>query len=423
MEDRRRHRRLDRLEPDLRLGLVHPCLPIATDPIVDLCGARPSTATKPLARSLRRPVDNPGTTPTRSRVDNPATLGGRPAPERGNRPNKRGYAKPPHVAFARPNPPLHLVFLGLTLGDQRRTVCGSPDRTETPNSAPRRPSPPARSGPQDYPVAATARTMRQLRRSPHRQDGGESRWLEGMATAVPVMDEQDDSARPTGPRPPRPEPSPRRPVRRLLRRHGGRRQDPGPRPDLRAPLDPPGRPSLRRDHLGVPDRRHRQRIGQVASSSRRTSRSPTSGASSPPTSSSASTSAATSARPSARPRVRQLIDRVVNTITAWAETQHYFATDADLADLQGRADPPDRPPEDGVQLAGLVQRRHRAEAAVLAPASSTRSRTRCPRSWTWPRPRRCSSSSARAPAATSPPSAPPARRWPAAAPPRAPSRS
>jgi ribonucleoside-diphosphate reductase alpha chain len=29
--------------------------------------------------------------------------------------------------------------------------------------------------------------------------------------------------------------------------------------------------------------------------------------------------------------VRQLIDRVVNTITAWAETQHYFAGDEDLA--------------------------------------------------------------------------------------------
>src|SRR3954467_15827612 len=28
--------------------------------------------------------------------------------------------------------------------------------------------------------------------------------------------------------------------------------------------------------------------------------------------------------------VRQLIDRVVNTITPWAETQHYFATDDDL---------------------------------------------------------------------------------------------
>ncbi|MEO7663953.1 MAG: hypothetical protein ABIV26_02430, partial [Candidatus Limnocylindrales bacterium] len=32
--------------------------------------------------------------------------------------------------------------------------------------------------------------------------------------------------------------------------------------------------------------------------------------------------------------VRQLIDRVVNTITAWAETQHYFATDLDLASFQ-----------------------------------------------------------------------------------------
>src|SRR6185436_17765891 len=28
--------------------------------------------------------------------------------------------------------------------------------------------------------------------------------------------------------------------------------------------------------------------------------------------------------------VRQLIDRVVNTIAAWAETQHYFASDDDL---------------------------------------------------------------------------------------------
>jgi ribonucleoside-diphosphate reductase alpha chain len=31
---------------------------------------------------------------------------------------------------------------------------------------------------------------------------------------------------------------------------------------------------------------------------------------------------------------RQLIDRIVNTIAAWAETQHYFATDADLAAFQ-----------------------------------------------------------------------------------------
>ncbi len=32
--------------------------------------------------------------------------------------------------------------------------------------------------------------------------------------------------------------------------------------------------------------------------------------------------------------VRQLIDRVVNTIAMWAETQHYFASDADLATFQ-----------------------------------------------------------------------------------------
>ena len=32
--------------------------------------------------------------------------------------------------------------------------------------------------------------------------------------------------------------------------------------------------------------------------------------------------------------VRQLIDRVVNTITAWAETQRYFATDQDLKTFQ-----------------------------------------------------------------------------------------
>ena len=32
--------------------------------------------------------------------------------------------------------------------------------------------------------------------------------------------------------------------------------------------------------------------------------------------------------------VKQLIDRVVNTIAAWAETQHYFATDEDLRAFQ-----------------------------------------------------------------------------------------
>ena len=103
--------------------------------------------------------------------------------------------------------------------------------------------------------------------------------------------------------------------------------------------------------------------------------------------------------------VRQLIDRVVNTIAAWAETQRYFATDEDLRRLQGRADPPARPPEDGLQLARLVQRRHRGEAAVLGLLHQLGRGHDVARSWTWPRPRPCSSSTAPARAPTCPPSA------------------
>ena len=108
--------------------------------------------------------------------------------------------------------------------------------------------------------------------------------------------------------------------------------------------------------------------------------------------------------------VRQLIDRVVNTITAWAETQHYFATDADLQTFKA-------------ELTHLLVHQKmafnspvwfnvgiEAEAAVQRLLHQLGRRTRCPRSWTSPRPRRCCSSSARAPAATSPPSAPPSEK-------------
>ena len=44
--------------------------------------------------------------------------------------------------------------------------------------------------------------------------------------------------------------------------------------------------------------------------------------------------------------------------------------------VPGRADPPPRPPEDGLQLAGLVQRRRSSRSRSARPASSTRSRTR-----------------------------------------------
>ncbi len=64
--------------------------------------------------------------------------------------------------------------------------------------------------------------------------------------------------------------------------------------------------------------------------------------------------------------VKQLIDRVVNTITAWAATQHYFATDEDLQRVQGRADPSPGPPEDGLQQPRLVQRRRRRAPPVFS---------------------------------------------------------
>ena len=63
--------------------------------------------------------------------------------------------------------------------------------------------------------------------------------------------------------------------------------------------------------------------------------------------------------------VRQLIDRVVNTIAAWAETNRYFATDEDLAAFQAELTHLLVHQKMALQLAGLVQRRDRAEAAVL----------------------------------------------------------
>ena len=68
---------------------------------------------------------------------------------------------------------------------------------------------------------------------------------------------------------------------------------------------------------------------------------------------------------SARRSVKQLIDRVVNTIAALGARPSATSRPTRTSRLPGRADAPPRPPEDGVQLAGLVQRRDRGEAAVL----------------------------------------------------------
>ena len=63
--------------------------------------------------------------------------------------------------------------------------------------------------------------------------------------------------------------------------------------------------------------------------------------------------------------VKQLIDRVVNTITGVGGHPALLRHGRGPRRLQGRADPPPRPPEDGLQLPGLVQRRRRRAAAVL----------------------------------------------------------
>ena len=132
---------------------------------------------------------------------------------------------------------------------------------------------------------------------------------------------------------------------------------------LRAPLDPPGRPSLRRDHLGDADRGHRQRVRQarLRAEGRRGPR---------------------LLEPARDQRRRQqVLPRPRRDAGAGDERQaadrpgrqHDRRLGRDPAllrdrrrpeGLPGRADPPHRPPEDGVQLAGLVQRRHREEAAV-----------------------------------------------------------
>ena len=77
---------------------------------------------------------------------------------------------------------------------------------------------------------------------------------------VGVMDETTTKAAKRAGRARRPASSP---PRRPWAGSTGRASRAGaPRAHLRAPLDPPGRPSLRRDHLGAPDRRHPERDGQ-----------------------------------------------------------------------------------------------------------------------------------------------------------------
>ena len=197
-----------------------------------------------------------------------------------------------------------------------------------------------------------------------------------------------------------PEGPPRRPLRRHVRRHRAGWQDPVKGLTFERRWTTPGRPPLRRDHLGEPHRRHRQRDRQdrLRAEGRRGPR--RSGASSPPTSSSASTSAATSARRSARPAssssstassTRSRPGRRPSTTSRRTRTSQAFK--AELTHLLVHQKMAFNSPvwfNVGIE----------PQAAVLGLLHQLASRTRWARSWTSPRPRPCSSSSARAPAAT-----------------------
>ena len=62
--------------------------------------------------------------------------------------------------------------------------------------------------------------------------------------------------------------------------------------------------------------------------------------------------------------VKQMIGRVVSTIGTWGREGNYFADEEEARDLRGRAEGDPGQPVRRLQLAGLVQRRLRGEAAV-----------------------------------------------------------
>ncbi len=120
------------------------------------------------------------------------------------------------------------------------------------------------------------------------------------------------------------------------------------------------------DRMGAARRRDRQREGRdgLRAEGRRGARS--AGRRPRPTSSSRSTSAASSARRSARrSRAPAHRPRRRHDDRAGAASGGYFAADEDAAHLPRRAHAHPGPPDGLLQLAGLVQRRRRGEAAVL----------------------------------------------------------
>ena len=116
--------------------------------------------------------------------------------------------------------------------------------------------------------------------------------------------------------------------------------------------------------------------------------------------------------------VRQLIGRVADTIAYWGRENGYFATadDADAfhAELTHMLLYQMACFNSPVWFNVGIEPKPQCSACFINSVEDTMESILAPRQ----APRACSSSSARAPAATSPPCAPRASRWPAAAPPR-----
>ncbi len=293
-----------------------------------------------------------------------ATASGKPRPRAWTTGPERGRArkpaKPPHLAVATQSTPLHLVFSPLTTAPHRRIVLGVAHTTEQPRPPRHRPGPPipeaaprSPRNPDDTEIAAA--TAKQARNA---QTAATEREEHPMARGTTSTVAEHES----------------KPKATAHRRHAGPYgasfdgTDPNGKPAKGLTFErrwtTPGSPPLRRDHLGVPDRRHRQRERQerLRAEGRRGPRLLVAARHQrrglqvlprPP-----QHPGARDLRPPAH-RPRRQHDRRLGRDPALLRDRR------GPRHLQGRADPPHRPPEDGVQLAGLVQRRHRAAAAVL----------------------------------------------------------
>ena len=164
-------------------------------------------------------------------------------------------AKPPDVAFGCDRAPLHLVVLGLTSAPPRRIVHGSPDRNRDAHHVHHRPHSPVHARPPGSLGTTDDASDAQLPLSHRQRDEEERQMARGNGTTV-ASHERTAKTKTTG----RTTAS----TPHLAGPYGASFTGEGTRGlTFERRWTTPGDPPLRRDHLGVPDRRHRQRIGQV----------------------------------------------------------------------------------------------------------------------------------------------------------------